>query len=75
MKHKRITLTLPENIWQDLQTFSSDLNEKKSEMVANALSIYFDIKDTMLANKRYNQFKEDAEEGVSLKDIRQELGL
>lgn len=75
MKAMKTTFTLPDYIVQELSEFAEELGEKKSHMVAEALSQYFDTLDLKLAQKRSRDVREGAVKTVSLDDIKEELGL
>ena len=71
----KTTFTLPEQIVQELATFSEELGEKKSHIVAEALSQYFDTLDLQIALKRSQEVREGKISTISLKEVKKELGL
>lgn len=75
MQSLKTTFTLPDYIVRELSEFSEELGEKKSHMVAEALSQYFDILDLKLAQKRSADVREGKVKTVSLNSIKEELGL
>ena len=75
MKSLKTTFTLPDYIVRELSEFADEFGEKKSHMVAEALSQYFDILDLKLAQKRSAEVREGKVETVSLDSIKEELGL
>jgi len=75
MQSLKTTFTLPDYIVRELSEFAEELGEKKSHMVAEALSQYFDILDLKLAQKRSAEVREGKVETVSLDSIKEELGL
>lgn len=75
MQSLKTTFTLPDYIVRELSEFAEELGEKKSHMVAEALSQYFDILDLKLAQKRSADVREGKVETVSLDSIKEELGL
>lgn len=75
MKAMKATFTLPEYILNELSEFADELGEKKSHMVAEALSQYFDALDLKIALKRSQDLRDAKVQAVSFDDIKEELGL
>jgi predicted DNA-binding protein len=75
MKAVKATFTLPEYILNELSEFADELGEKKSHMVAEALSQYFDALDLKIALKRSQDLRDTKVQAVSFDDIKEELGL
>ena len=75
MQSLKATFTLPGTIVRELSEFAEELGEKKSHMVAEALSQYFDILDLKLAQKRSAEVREGKIQTISLESIKEELGL
>ena len=75
MQSLKTTFTLPEYIVKELSEFSKELGEKKSHIVAKALSQYFDTLDLQLAQKRSQELHEGKVKAITLEDIKEELGL
>lgn len=75
MQSVKTTFTLPDYIAKELSEFADELGEKKSHMVAEALSQYFDTLDLKLALKRSQEVREGKVSTVSLESIKEELGL
>ena len=75
MQSLKATFTLPDYIVQELSDFSKELGEKKSHMVAEALSQYFDTLDLKLAQKRSSEIHEGKVKNISLESVKEELGL
>ena len=75
MQALKATFTLPENIVRELSEFAGELGEKKSHMVSEALSQYFDTLDLKLALKRSQEFREGKVKSISLESIKDELGI
>ena len=69
------TFSLPESIAKELSEFAQELNEKKSHIVAQALSRYFDTLDLELAKKRSAEVREGRVQTVSLEAIKEEMGI
>jgi len=75
MQALKATFTLPDFLLTELSRFSEELNEKKSHIVAQALSQYFDTLDLKLALKRSEEIRSGAVQPISFDSIRAELGL
>jgi predicted DNA-binding protein len=75
MQALKATFTLPDFLLTELSQFSEELNEKKSHIVAQALSQYFDTLDLKLALKRSGEIRSGAVQGISFDAIKAELGL
>ncbi len=71
MDAKKLTVTLPAETAEELTIFARELSEKKSRIVAEALTLYFDIKDSELAEIRLK----NREETYTLEEIERELNL
>jgi predicted transcriptional regulator len=71
MNTVRLNITLPSGINDEMNKFASELNEKKSHIIATALEKYFDYLDIKVAEQRlYSN-----EPTLSLDEMRKELGL
>jgi predicted DNA-binding protein len=75
MQSLKATFTLPEHIVKELAEFSEELGEKKSHMVADALSQYFDLLDLKLASKRSQEIRSGKVKPISFESIQSEMGL
>ncbi len=75
MQAQKATFTLPDYILNELTAFSEELGEKKSHMVAEALSQYFDTLDLKLALKRSEEVRQKKLKTIPLEEIKKELGL
>ena len=73
-KHVRINITLPKSLDQELALVSEELNDKKSHIIARALTLYFDELDTLVADNRYKKLKEGKSETVSLTELEKIVG-
>ena len=70
----KATFTLPDYILNELSEFSEEFGEKKSHLVAEALSQYFDTLDLKLALKRSKEVREGSVETISFDAVKAELG-
>jgi metal-responsive CopG/Arc/MetJ family transcriptional regulator len=73
-KHTRINITLPTALDRELTLVSQELNDKKSHIIARALTLYFDELDTLVADKRYKKFKEEQTETLTVSELEKDLG-
>ncbi|MFH2025392.1 MAG: hypothetical protein ABIK30_06140 [bacterium] len=73
-KHTRINITLPKSLEEELTSVSKELNDKKSHIIARALNLYFDELDTLIADNRYNKYKEGKSKTYTLTDLEKVIG-
>lgn len=70
-----IYIFLANNIAQELQSISLELQEKESDIIEKALSLYFYYLDEQLADKRLEDLSAGREKIYSAADVWSELGL
>jgi predicted DNA-binding protein len=75
MERPRVSFTLDKNILSELDEIAKELGEKKSHIVEQALEMYFDAVDTMIADKRLDEIAEGKTKVLSLEEFKKELGL
>lgn len=75
MQAIKATFTLPDYILNELSEFSEEFGEKKSHLVAEALSQYFDTLDLKLALKRSKEVRDGTVQAITFDAIKAELGL
>jgi len=75
MQKLRTTFTLSDSIVDELNSISKELNQKKSHIVEKALSIYFDLLDEQIADKRLNDLKKGKEKLIPANEVFKELGI
>jgi predicted DNA-binding protein len=75
MQVLKTTFTLPDYIVSELADLAEELGEKKSHLVAEALSQYFDTMDLQVALKRAQEIKNGDVELIPLEQLQAELGL
>ena len=75
MQKIRSTFTVSDYIIDELNEVSAELNEKKSHIVEDALSMYFDYLDAKIADKRIDDIKSGKERVVPAEDVFRELGI
>ena len=74
-KHVRMNVTLPESVARELALVATELNDKKSRIVAKALELYFDEIDGQIAEKRLSELNQGKTELVEAEKVWKELGL
>ena len=75
MERPRVSFTLDKHILSKLDEIAKELGEKKSHIVEQALEMYFDAVDTMIADKRLDEIAEGKTKVLSLEEFKKELGL
>ncbi len=75
MQKIRSTFTISDYIIDELNEISTELNEKKSHIVEDALSMYFDYLDAKIADKRIDDIKSGKEKVIPAEEVFRELGL
>jgi len=72
---KKSLVSLPIEIADELDDFSVLLQKKKSKIVTEALSMYFDYLDLGIASERVKSYEAGKSQGLSSSEMRKELGL
>ena len=72
---KKSLVSLPIEIADELDDFSVLLQKKKSKIVTEALSMYFDYLDLGIASERAESYESGKSQGLSSSEMRKELGL
>ena len=75
MQKIRSTFTVSDYIIDELNEVSAELNEKKSHIVEDALTMYFDYLDAKIADKRIEDIKSGKERVVPAEEVFRELGI
>ncbi len=75
MQKIRSTFTISDFIIDELNSVSSELNEKKSHIVEKALSMYLDYIDEKIADKRLDELKSGKEKLIPADEVFKELGI
>jgi RHH-type rel operon transcriptional repressor/antitoxin RelB len=75
MSKPKVIFTLDQDIIDELNTVSAELEEKKSHIVEKALTFYFDLLDIRMADKRMNDVKTGKSKLLPAKDVYKKLGL
>ena len=75
MDRPKATFTIDKHILIELDSIAKELGHKKSHIVEQALELYFDTIDTMIADKRLDELASGKEEAISAEDVWKDLGL
>ena len=65
-KNKKMLISVPQNLADEVTQFAEDLNQNKSALVSQALEFYFDHLDLQIAKKR----SMEKDETISLSQMR-----
>jgi len=71
----RHNITLDEEISKELETVARELGEKKSNIIEKALTVYFDLLDLKIAQKRLKALKAGRDRLIDAEDVWKRLGL
>ena len=71
----KMSVTLTPGVADELTHLATELNEKKSHIIEEALSYYFDVLDTRLAEKRLQEIENGDVKTVNGDDVFKALGL
>ena len=72
---QRLNITLSNPIVEELNTFATELGAKKSHLIEEALTYYFDMLDEKLATKRLKELEEGKVKTIPANEVWAELGL
>jgi predicted DNA-binding protein len=75
MGRPKMIFTLDDGIINELNNVSKELKEKKSHIVEKALTLYFDMLDVKIADKRMKDIKEGRSKLIPAEEVFKELGL
>ena len=75
MSRPKMIFTLDDGIINELNNVSKELKEKKSHIVEKALTLYFDMLDVKIADKRMKDIKEGRSKLIPAEEVFKELGL
>ncbi|MCG2816489.1 MAG: CopG family transcriptional regulator [Candidatus Aminicenantes bacterium] len=71
----RHNITLDEEISKELETMAVELGEKKSKIIEKALTVYFDLLDIKLAEKRMKEMEKDRDRLIDAEEVWKKLGI
>ncbi|HIC09440.1 MAG TPA: ribbon-helix-helix protein, CopG family [Aquificales bacterium] len=73
MAVKRLNITLEEELAEELERIAKELGEKKSRLIAKALTFYFDYLDTKIAEERLKKLEKGETEVIPAEEVFKEL--
>ena len=71
----RHNITLDEEVSRELETMAKELGEKKSKIIEKALTVYFDLLDVKLAEKRMKELEKDRDKLIDAEEVWKKLGI
>ncbi len=71
----RHNITLDEEVSRELETMAEELGEKKSKIIEKALTVYFDLLDIKIAEKRMKELEKDHDKLFDAEEVWKKLGL
>ncbi|MCJ7580214.1 hypothetical protein ACFLRX_09270 [Acidobacteriota bacterium] len=71
----RHNITLDEEVSKELETMAEELGEKKSKIIEKALTVYFDLLDVKLAEKRMKELEKDRDKLIDAEEIWEKIGI
>ncbi len=71
----RHNITLDEEVSKELETMAEELGEKKSKIIEKALTVYFDLLDVRLAEKRMKELEKDGDKLIDAEEVWKKLGI
>ena len=71
----RHNITLDDDVSKELEAVVKELGEKKSSIIEKALTVYFDLLDLRLAQKRLKDLKEGRDRMVDAQEVWKDLGI
>jgi predicted transcriptional regulator len=75
MSRPKVIFTLDQDVVDELDQVSKELKEKKSRIVEKALTLYFDLIDARVADKRMSDLKKGKSKLIRAEDLYKELGI
>jgi len=71
----RHNITLDEEISKELEAVAKELGEKKSSVIEKALTVFFDLLDLKLAQKRLKSLEEGKDRIIDAEEVWKELDI
>lgn len=71
----RHNITLDEDVSKELDTIAKELGEKKSKIIEKALTVYFDLLDLKLAEKRMKELEKGQDKLIDAEEVWKNLGI
>jgi predicted DNA-binding protein len=71
----RHNITIDSEVSQELETLAKELGEKKSSLIEKALTVYFDLLDLQVAQKRLKELEKGKAKLIDAEDVWKKLGI
>ena len=71
----RYNITMDKDVSDELETIARELGEKKSRIIEKALTVYFDLLDLKLAQKRLKDLDEGRDRIRKAENVWKELDI
>jgi predicted DNA-binding protein len=71
----RHNITLDVDVSRELDTIANELGEKKSYIIEKALTVYFDLLDLKLAEKRMKELEQGRDTLLDANEVWKNLGI
>ncbi len=71
----RHNISLDADVSRELEVIADELGEKKSYIIEKALTVYFDLLDLRLAQKRMKDLEEGKDQLVDADEVWKNLGI
>lgn len=71
----KMSITLENSVAEELSSLASELNRKKSHLIEEALTLYFDKLDEQVADKRLKELESGKTQTIPASEVWASLGL
>jgi len=70
-----VQIDINRNIINELNSYAKELNEKKDNLIENAIEKYFDLLDEQIADKRLRELENKKITPIKGEEVFKELGI
>jgi predicted DNA-binding protein len=71
----RHNITIDAEVSKELEDLARELGEKKSNLIEQALTVYFDLLDLQVARKRLKDLEKGKAKLIDAEDVWKDLGI
>jgi len=71
----KMSITLDKSVAKELDSIAKELGEKKSRIIQQALTHYFDKLDETIADKRLKDLQDGKATTISAEEVYKQLGI
>jgi len=71
----RHNITIDAEVSRELESLAEELGEKKSFLIEKALTVYFDLLDLQVAQKRLKELEKGKAKLIDAEDVWKDLGI